>query len=170
MSWDGISESLCPIARACSVVGDRWTLLILRELALGTRRFDELQAQTGMSSNLLSARLKRLESDGVLERVLYSERPPRHEYRRTAKGKELDPILLLLRAWGLKHGGYGPKDEPAVRMIHKKTRELVDADWRMPSKGKRFTFDDVEASISKGWAAERERKRSAFRLAKGLTE
>src|SRR5947209_15441482 len=111
MSWDDVAESLCPIARACSVVGDRWTLLILRELALGTRRFDDLQAQTGMSSHLLSTRLKRLEQDGVIERALYSERPPRYEYERTAKGKELDQVLLLLRAWGLKHGGYGPKQE-----------------------------------------------------------
>jgi DNA-binding HxlR family transcriptional regulator len=110
------------------VVCDRWTLLILRELMLGTRRFDELQAQTGMSSHLLSVRLKRLEKDGISRATLYSKRPPRYEYRRTAKGKELDPILLLLRSWGLKHGGYGRNEEAPVRMLHKQTGKLIDAD------------------------------------------
>ncbi|MDB5640013.1 MAG: hypothetical protein JWP51_4921 [Bradyrhizobium sp.] len=170
MSWDGVSDSVCPIARACSVVGDRWTLLILRELVMGTRRFDELQAQTGMSSHLLSVRLKRLEKDGVIERNLYSKRPPRYEYRRTAKGKELDPVILLLRQWGMKYGGFGPKEEPAARLVYKKTGRVIDENWRMPCDGKRFTFDDVESTIGKRWAKERDAKRTAFRSAKGLSE
>lgn len=76
MSWDEVCESVCSIARSLSVVGDRWTLPILHELAVGSQRFDEIQAHTGMSSFLLSTRLKRLEKDGVIERRLYSERPP----------------------------------------------------------------------------------------------
>ena len=96
MSWDEVCESVCPIARSLSVVGDRWTLLILRELSMGSRRFEEIQAQTGMSSFLLSTRLKRLEKDGVIERRLYNERPPRYEYHATAKGKDLDEVLLFL--------------------------------------------------------------------------
>jgi DNA-binding HxlR family transcriptional regulator len=170
MSWDDVSDTECPIARACSVVGDRWTLLILRELIMGTRRFDDLQAQTGMSSHLLSTRLKRLEKDGVVERRLYSERPPRYEYRRTEQGKELDPVILLLRQWGMKYGGFGAKDEPAAHMIHKKTGKVIDADWRMPSTGKKFTFDDTRSTISKRWTKEREARRTAFRAAKGLSE
>jgi DNA-binding HxlR family transcriptional regulator len=170
MSWDDVSDTECPIARACAVVGDRWTLLILRELIMGTRRFDDLQAQTGMSSHLLSTRLKRMEQDGIIERSLYCEKPPRYEYRRTAKGKELDPVILLLRQWGMKHGGFGAREEPAARMIYKKTGKLIDADWRMPSTGKRFTFDDTESTPSKNWKKEREDKRAAFRSAKGLSE
>lgn len=107
MSWDCVSDTVCPIARALSVVGDRWTLLILRELIMGVRRFDELQAQTGMSSHLLSTRLKRMEQDGIVERRLYSKKPPRYEYLQTAKGKDLDPVILMLRSWGMKHGGLG---------------------------------------------------------------
>ena len=170
MSWDCVSDTVCPIARALSVVGDRWTLLILRELIMGVRRFDELQAQTGMSSHLLSTRLKRMEQDGIVERRLYSKKPPRYEYLQTAKGKDLDPVILMLRSWGMKHGGFGPKEEPAVRVIHRETGKLVDANWRMPAEGKRFTFDDVDAKIGKAFRAERERKRSEFRAAKGLSD
>jgi DNA-binding HxlR family transcriptional regulator len=170
MSWDCVSDTVCPIARALSVVGDRWTLLILRELIMGNNRFDEIQAQTGISSHLLSSRLKRLESEGVIERKLYSERPPRYEYQRTAKGKDLDPVILLLRQWGMKHGGYEPKEEPAMRVVHRKTGQLVDANWRMPEEGRRFTFDDVDAKIGKVFRAEREEKRAAFRASKGLSD
>jgi DNA-binding HxlR family transcriptional regulator len=170
MSWDDVSNTECPIARACSVVGDRWTLLILRELIMGTRRFDDLQAQTGMSSHLLSVRLKRMEQDGIVERRLYCEKPPRYEYRRTEKGKELDPVILLLRQWGMKYGCFGPKDEPAAHMIYKKTGKVIDAEWRMPSTGKKFTFSDTRSTISKSWTKEREARRAAFRSAKGLSE
>ncbi|MDB5850898.1 MAG: hypothetical protein JWP29_4650, partial [Rhodoferax sp.] len=106
MSWDAVFESVCPIARSLSVLGDRWTMLIMRELSMGVHRFDEIQAQTKMSSHLLAARLKRLEQDGVIERRPYNERPPRFDYHATAQGRELDPILLAFRAWGMKWGGY----------------------------------------------------------------
>lgn len=86
MGWSEVGETVCPIARTLAVVGDRWTVLILRELFLGVKRFEEFQAQTGMSSHLLSTRLKRLEADGIVVRHLYSDRPPRHEYRLTSKG------------------------------------------------------------------------------------
>lgn len=170
MSWDSVADSLCPIARSLGVVGDRWTLLIMRELIMRNHRFDEIQAQTGMSSHLLSTRLKRMEEDGIVERRQYSKRPPRYEYYQTPKGKELDQVILLLRAWGMKHCDFGPKDEPAMRVVHRETGRLIDANWRPPDKGKRFTFDDVDAKISKGFAAEREKKRSAFRAARGLSD
>ncbi|CAN5154628.1 hypothetical protein BH10PSE17_BH10PSE17_03640 [soil metagenome] len=105
MGWDSVSDSACPIARSLAIIGDRWTLLILRELALGNHRFDSLQARTGMSSHLLSTRLKRLEADAVIERRLYEERPPRYEYHATPKGRELDPLLSLLKTWGRKWEG-----------------------------------------------------------------
>lgn len=100
MGWSEVGGTVCPIARALAVVGDRWTMLILRELFLATRRFEEFQAQTGMSSHLLSSRLKRLEADGVVGRRRYSDRPARHEYRLTEKGLALYPILLGLKSWG----------------------------------------------------------------------
>lgn len=166
MSWDGVCESLCPIARALSVVGDRWTLLIMRELMMGVRRFDDIQAQIGMSSHLLSTRLKRLEEDGVIERRLYNARPKRYEYLATEKGRALDPLILMLRSWGLTWGGYAPDDAPAATLVHKQTGELVDADWRPPTEGPRFSFDDVDATLSPAWAAEREADRVRFQNAR----
>ncbi|KQN02823.1 hypothetical protein ASE82_08490 [Sphingomonas sp. Leaf230] len=166
MSWDAVSDTVCPIARSLSVVGDRWTMLILRELVMGVRRFDEIQAQTGMSSNLLSVRLKRLETDGVIERRAYSERPKRYEYYATEKGKELDPILLLLRSWGTKWGGYAEDEDLASELVHKETGERVHPEWRPPANGNPFSFDDVDATLSPAFEAERAARRTAFQNGK----
>jgi DNA-binding HxlR family transcriptional regulator len=83
----------CSIARALEVVGERWTLLIVRDVFLGLRRFDELQESLGVARNVLSDRLNRLVEEGILERVRYSDRPERFEYRLTRKGRELNIAL-----------------------------------------------------------------------------
>ena len=93
----------CSIARALEVVGERWTLLIIRDVFLGRRRFDELQESLGIARNVLTDRLNRLVEQRILERVPYSERPKRYEYRLTAKGLELNVALTALRQWGDKH-------------------------------------------------------------------
>jgi DNA-binding HxlR family transcriptional regulator len=98
--WAEIGELPCSVARALAVVGDRWTLLILRDCFLGARRFDEFQASLGLSSHLLSTRLAKLVEEQILERRLYSERPERHEYRLTAKGRDLYPVIGSLLRWG----------------------------------------------------------------------
>jgi DNA-binding HxlR family transcriptional regulator len=90
----------CSVARTLEVVGDRWTLLIVRDVALGVRRFDQFLESLGIASNVLADRLTRLVDDGILERVPYSERPERFEYRLTEKGRELGPALLALMQWG----------------------------------------------------------------------
>jgi DNA-binding HxlR family transcriptional regulator len=90
----------CSIARALEVVGERWTLLIVRDVFLGLRKFDEIQASLGIARNVLADRLNRLVEEGVLERVRYSERPERYEYRLTRKGRELHIALAGLRQWG----------------------------------------------------------------------
>lgn len=166
MNWDGINDTLCPISRALAVMGDRWTLLILRELLLDVRRFDDLQAQTGMSSSLLSTRLQRMERDGLIERRLYIEKPKRYEYHATAIGRELDPVILILRAWGHRNRGFAEDAEYAATLIHKPTGEIIDANWRIPAVGKPFTFDDVDASISPAWADERAANLAAFQSRK----
>ena len=94
---------VCSIARTLEVVGDRWTLLVVRDIALGKRRFDQLQTSLGIASNVLCDRLNRLVAEGVLERVRYSERPERFEYRLTRKGRELGIPLLALMLWGDRH-------------------------------------------------------------------
>jgi len=90
----------CSIARALEAVGDRWTLLIVRDISLGRHRFDELLASLGVASNVLSDRLNRLVDDGILERARYSERPARFEYHLTRKGRDLGIPLLALMQWG----------------------------------------------------------------------
>ena len=93
----------CSIARALEIVGERWTLLIVRDAFLGRRRFDEFQASLGIARNVLTDRLGRLVDAGILERVRYSERPERYEYHLTPKGRELNIALAGLRQWGDKH-------------------------------------------------------------------
>jgi DNA-binding HxlR family transcriptional regulator len=91
---------VCSIARTLELVGDRWTLLVIRDLMLGNRRFDQLLTSLGVASNVLTDRLSRLVAEGILERVRYSERPERFEYRLTEKGRELGVPLLALMQWG----------------------------------------------------------------------
>lgn len=92
----------CSIASALEVVGERWTLLILREVFYGAHRFDAIQRNTGAPRGLVDQRLKTLVAAGVLERRQYTERPPRFEYHPTEAGKELRPVLTLLNSWGTK--------------------------------------------------------------------
>jgi DNA-binding HxlR family transcriptional regulator len=93
------------IAYALSMIGDRWTLLLLCELRLGMQHFEEIRAHTGMSSHLLRNRLRRMEADGVIERRQYHARPPRYAYVATAKGRDLDMVLLALHRWGCRWSG-----------------------------------------------------------------
>ena len=93
----------CSIARALEVVGERWTLLIVRDAFLGLRRFDQFQDSLGVARNVLTDRLKRLVQEGILERVRYSERPERYEYRLTHKVRDLAVTLAGLRQWGDKY-------------------------------------------------------------------
>jgi DNA-binding HxlR family transcriptional regulator len=113
----------CSIARALEVVGERWTLLIVRDAFLGLRRFDEFQENLGIARNVLADRLNRLVEEGILERVRYSERPERYEYRLTAKGRELNIALAGLRQWGDKY----LSDKPPRLMRRKSDRKAVVA-------------------------------------------
>lgn len=95
----------CPVARTLDLIGERWTILLLRDLLLhGPRRFQDFQASLpGVAPNILSARLKSLEDKGLVHRQLYSDRPPRLEYRLTDLGKSLGPVVKAMRDWGSKH-------------------------------------------------------------------
>jgi DNA-binding HxlR family transcriptional regulator len=95
----------CPVARTLDLIGERWTILLLRDLLLeGSRRFQDFQASLpGVAPNILSTRLKAMEDSGLVRRQLYSERPPRLEYLLTAKGKSLGPIVKAMRDWGTKN-------------------------------------------------------------------
>ena len=100
MRWDEIDQQICSVARALSVVGERWTLLILRDAFLGTRRFDNFQRNLGITRHRLSERLGKLVEQGVLVKVPYNKKPVRYEYRLTRKGLSLYPVLMSLGRWG----------------------------------------------------------------------
>ena len=104
----------CSIARALEIVGERWSLLILRSVLLGTHRFDDLLADLGITRSVLTARLQHLVSEGVLERVPYQQHPPRHEYRATTKGRDLWPVIAHQLRWG---DAYYPEPTGAPSVI-----------------------------------------------------
>jgi len=100
MRWDQIDEQPCSVARTLSVIGDRWTLLIIRDAFLKIRRFEDFQKNLGISRHRLSDRLKKLVEAGVFEKRPYQESPARYEYRLTEKGLELHPIVVAMVQWG----------------------------------------------------------------------
>src|ERR1700677_3294493 len=110
------SNEHCSVAAALQVVGDPWTLLILRDAFFGVRRFDEWQARLRGAPHVLAARLKSLVEQGVMETRLYSEHPPRKDYVLTRKGRDLLPVILALKAWGDRHV-YDPGAHP-LELIH----------------------------------------------------
>ena len=95
----------CPVARTLDLIGERWTILLLRDLLLhGPRRFQDFQSSlAGVAPNTLSSRLKAMEANGLVRRTLYNERPPRLEYSLTDKGKSLGPVVKAMRDWGTRH-------------------------------------------------------------------
>ena len=130
----------CSIARALEVVGERWTLLIVRDAFLGLRRFDEFQASLGVARNVLTDRLNRLVEEGILERVRYSERPERYEYRLTRKGRDLQIALEGLRQWGDKYVSDKP---PRITRCKSDKRPVVAA--LVPKGAKVLRADEIES-------------------------
>jgi len=114
-------DAHCPVARSLACVGDRWSMLILRDIQRGMTRFDQLGANLGVAPNILSGRLASLTAEGLLEKRQYSERPPRHEYVLTDAGRDFIPILTAIAGWGYKHRGQGP----IARLVDEATGEPV---------------------------------------------
>jgi DNA-binding HxlR family transcriptional regulator len=117
MRWLDYDGEACSAARALDVLGDRWTLLVLREVFNGVRRFDDISEHIGVARDVLTRRLTALVDEGVLTKVPYQEpgRRTRHEYRLTQAGKDLRPVLLALIAWGDEHRS---TDGPPVTLTH----------------------------------------------------
>ena len=100
MKWDDLAAQPCSVARTAAVIGDRWTLLILRDCFLGVKRFADFQARLGLARSIVTARLNLLVDEGVLVRQPYQALPARYEYRLTDKGMDLHDIVLAIVAWG----------------------------------------------------------------------
>ena len=116
MKWDEVSQQQCSVARASAVLGDRWSILLLTDLFLGVRRFDDFHQRLGLSRTTLTNRLKLLEEYEVIQRHVYQEQPRRHEYRLTAKGRDLFPVITALVNWGDKY--YFSDDSPPILRQH----------------------------------------------------
>jgi DNA-binding HxlR family transcriptional regulator len=157
--------TLCPVARAETVVGDRWTVLILRELFMGSRRFEELQAQTEATPQMITFRLKKLEADGLVKRHVYNKRPLRHEYHLTGKGEAFYPVLLALRAWGetwLK----SPKEGRAVSFTHLACGKPAGLGPVCESCGKTLRREDMIAKQAPKYQRERQARWEAFKASR----
>ncbi|HDR9767040.1 TPA: helix-turn-helix transcriptional regulator [Burkholderia cepacia ATCC 25416] len=151
MKWDDIGTLNCSVARTLAVLGDRWTMLILRNAFLGCRRFDAFQTQLGITRHVLAERLARLVDEGVLAKRAYQERPPRFEYRLTDKGLDLYPTLLALTAWGdrWKDDGQGPP----VQLRHRTCGHLMHAVTVCSACGEPLDARDVQPERGPGWVA-----------------
>jgi DNA-binding HxlR family transcriptional regulator len=113
MKWSELSEAHCSVARSVAVIGDRWTLMLLRDSFLGVRRFEDFERRLGISRSIVADRLKHLVDEGVLRRDAYQDRPVRHEYRLTEKGLALHPVIMAIVHWGDVHYA-GPEGPPLL--------------------------------------------------------
>ncbi len=124
MRHAALAEQQCSIARTVAILGERWTMVILRQAFLGARRFEDYQSGLGIARNMLAERLRTLVDHGILERRGYQEHPPRYEYRLTRKGLDLYPLLVSLMQWGDRYGEHAAG--PPVELVHKPCGHLAD--------------------------------------------
>ncbi len=132
----------CSVAQCLEAVGEWWSMLIIRDASLGVTRFDQFQERLGISRNILNQRLGRLVDQGILHKVPYSEHPPRYDYRLTAKGRDLWPVLTAMRQWGDK---YAAPDGPPLEMLHKVCGKVSHAMMTCSACGESLSARDLRA-------------------------
>ena len=147
----------CPVAQALESIGEWWSLLIIRDAFRGLRRFESFQASLGIARNMLSRRLKALVAAGILEKRAYSERPLRHEYRLTAKGRELMPVLVSLLVWGNRWTA--PAAGPTTLLVDRATGKPIEP--YLSLSGPPLRPDGIRLAAGPGAGAE---TRAAFAL------
>ena len=133
----------CSIAAALDILGEKWSLLALREIGYGVNRFARIAGYTGVSRDILADRLRKLEAAGVIERRQYSEHPPRYEYHLTEAGLELFPVLLTLQQWGDKWA----TNKPVLTRRHT-CGQPVQIDLVCHHCGQPVTHDSIHAEIA----------------------
>jgi len=132
----------CSVAQCLEIVGEWWSILLVRDAFLGVTRFDQFQEHLGISRNVLNQRLLRLVEAGVFEKIPYSEHPPRYDYRLTDKGRDLWPVLTALRQWGDK---YAAENGPPLRIVHKGCGHETQAVMTCSVCGETIEARDVRA-------------------------
>jgi len=152
MKWNELSEQPCSVARSVAVIGDRWTLMILRDCFLGVRRFEAFQSRLGISRTIVADRLKHLTDEGVLRRAAYQENPTRHEYRLTEKGMELHPVVMAIVHWGDRH--YAGEAGPPLLHRHKACGHDFHAVQTCSECGEAVEARSVETRAGPGAAAD----------------
>jgi DNA-binding HxlR family transcriptional regulator len=130
----------CSVAQCLEAVGEWWSLLIIRDAFFGVTRFDQFQERLGISRNILNQRLARLVDHEILDKVRYSEHPPRYDYRLTAKGRDLWPVLTAMRQWGDK---YAAPAGPPLELLHKACGKLSQAVMTCSACGERLSAHDL---------------------------
>jgi DNA-binding HxlR family transcriptional regulator len=149
MKRTSFEDMNCSVAQCLEVVGEWWSLLILRDIFMGVRRFDDMQARLGISRNVLTQRLRHLIDAGVLDRVPYQDNPPRYEYRLTEKGLDLWHVVTAMRQWGDK---WAAPDGPPVEIVHKECGHRTAVVSTCSECGERLTARDVRAITGPGAA------------------
>jgi DNA-binding HxlR family transcriptional regulator len=142
----------CSVASTLEVIGERWTMHVLREAFVGVRRFEDFRRNIGVARNILSDRLATLVAEGILRRERYSERPPRYEYRLTRKGVDLYGILIELMKWGNRWAAHPAG--PAVILRHKECGAFIEPELTCPQCHEPVAAWNLEAMLSPA-AAER---------------
>ena len=145
-------QQTCSVARALEVVGERWTLLILRDAVLGLETFEEFQTSLGIASNVLSSRLKLLTAEGLLERVADPDRPGRPKYTLTEKGNELAPALVVLMKWGDAY--YPAPGGPPRLTLHSGCGGSVNRDFICERCGEHVHFGELDLPLGPGAPAD----------------
>jgi DNA-binding HxlR family transcriptional regulator len=140
-------EMNCSVAQCLEVVGEWWSMLIVRDAFLGVTRFDDFHERLGISRNVLNQRLAHLVDHGVIERVAYSEHPPRFDYRLTTKGKDLWHVLTAMRQWGDR---WAAPDGPPLEVVHKACGHKAKVVPSCSVCGQRLTARDVRAVAGPG--------------------
>lgn len=144
--WDDVGRLDCTIARTLSVIGDRWTLLIVRDAFLGARRFEAFQRSLGISRHRLADRLGKLVKHGILRRARYERHPPRYEYRLTEKGIDLYAVVVTIAGWGDKH--MAKKKGPPVERVHRACGHAATLRLTCEHCGEPVTARDMRARPS----------------------
>lgn len=147
MERKSFAQMDCSIAQCLEIVGEWWSMLIIRDTFMGVTRFEDFQRRLGISRNILRDRLSSLVDAGVLTRVEYSEHPPRFDYKLTQKGRDLWPIVTAMRQWGDQ---YAAPNGPPVEVVHKWCGKVMHVEMVCDQCGEGVSAHDVKGVVGAG--------------------